>query len=208
MSGHGNLQCYCSPRQTLSVHYEGGLRQWRCGRCGGRRILLDDFRRWRDSKGIDALTVRLPDQAAEYRETGGPRLCQQCGLIMSRYGVAQGVEFHVDRCAPCQSIWLDGLEWDILAAGDWLPVLDQIVSDPWQERLRAEATQARRVETMRKRFGEREFERLNGFANWLSSQPRRQEMLAVLTRAVSTNSVLRTSVADTAMDTERDATDV
>lgn len=180
MTREPELQCYCGPRQTLALTEEGGLCQWCCRRCGGRRFLLADFRRWREQGGAQQLETGLPAAATEYHETPSSRLCQSCGQIMARYRVAGDLAFHVDRCAPCQSVWLDGCEWEILASQHRLAQLDEIMSDRWQKRLQQSEADARREQTLRTRFGDAEYERLREISLWLARQTKRREMLAFL----------------------------
>lgn len=183
MAREPELPCYCSPRQTLSLKDESGLPYWGCTRCGGRRFLLADFRRWKAEGGIAAVSASSsapPAQALAYRETPSSRLCQHCGLIMARYRVSSDLPFHIDRCAPCQSVWLDGLEWELLAAGQKLAQLEEILSDRWQRELQQSEAEARREQTLRSRFGDADYDRLHEIGAWLATQPKRREMLAYL----------------------------
>lgn len=188
MTRETELPCYCSQRQTLTLRNESGLRQWCCSRCGGRRLLLEDYRRFREQGGLEQLSVALPPAAADYRETATARVCQSCGLIMARYRVARDIAFHIDYCTTCQSVWLDGLEWEILAAQDWLARLDDILSDAWQKRVRQDEAQSRREQSMRTRFGDTEYEKLREFRDWLAQQPKRNEMMAFIGSDLPTRS--------------------
>lgn len=179
MAREASFHCHCSARQSLIPSTENGLRQWTCGRCGGRRILLADYQAWR-KKSIVPEPSEATLAVADYQEAPGLRLCQSCGRIMSRYRVGQELSFHIDRCAECQSIWLDGMEWELLAEHHYQHRLDEILSDRWQKALQQADLEARRQQNLKARFGEADYERLCSLRSWLTEHPRRQEMLAFL----------------------------
>ena len=184
MAQEGKYHCHCNARQELTLCTENGLRQWICHRCGGRRILLADYLAWR-KKGV-VLEQPVPAlSVADYQEAPGSRLCQSCGRIMSRYRVGQELPFHIDRCVDCQSIWLDGMEWELLAEHHCLHRLDEILSDRWQQALQQADVEARRQQNLKTRFGEADYERLCSVRDWLAEHPRRQEMLAFLATSSS-----------------------
>ena len=177
MAREPQFHCHCNTRQILTPCTENGLRQWICRRCGGRRILLADYLAWRSAVPKQPETALA---AADYQEAPGSRLCHSCGRIMSHYRVGQDLPFHIDRCLDCQSIWLDGMEWELLAEHHFLHRLDEILSDRWQKALQQADLEARRRQNLVARFGEADYERLCGVHDWLAGHPRRQEMLAFL----------------------------
>ena len=124
---------------------------------------------------------------ADYQEAPGSRLCQSCGRIMRRYRVGQELPFHIDRCLSCQSVWLDGMEWELLAEHHCLHRLDEILSDRWQKALQQADHEARREHNLKTRFGEADYQRLREMRDWLAGQPHLREMLAFLATAKHSN---------------------
>ena len=179
MAREAEFHCHCSARQILTLSTENGLRQWICSRCGGRRILLADYQAWH-KRGVTEEQPEPTLALADYQEAPGSRLCQSCGRIMSHYRVGAALPFHIDRCVDCQSIWLDGMEWELLAEHHCQHRLDEILSDRWQKTLQLADVEARRQQNLKARFGEADYERLCSVHNWLTEHPRRQEMLAFL----------------------------
>ena len=186
MAHEKELYCHCNARQALTFSTENGLRQWVCRRCGGRRFLLANYLAWRKKEVVPEPAVPAP-AIADYQEAPGSRLCQSCGRIMNRYRVGQELPFHIDRCADCQSIWLDGMEWELLAEHDLLNRLDEILSERWQNALRQSDAEARRRQNLIARFGEADYEQACSVRNWLAEHPRRQEILAFLATSSGKN---------------------
>lgn len=104
------------------------------------------------------------------------RMCPGCGRPMTRAGSEP--DFHLDR-APCQLLVLDGGEWDALMQLGALEHLELILSDGWQRRLQAPATERRR-QSLRQRLGDSTVDELIRIQSWLHEQPQRRELLALL----------------------------
>ena len=89
-------------------------------------------------------------------------------------------DFHLDRCAPCQLLVLDGGEWDALMQLGALEHLELILSAGWQRRLQALEATERRRQSLRQRLGDATVDELIRIQSWLHEQPQRRELLALL----------------------------
>jgi hypothetical protein len=99
---------------------------------------------------------------------------------MTRHRAGSQPDFHLDRCAPCQLLVLDGGEWDALMQLGALEHLELILSDSWQRRLQALEATERRRQSLRQRLGDSTVDELIRIQSWLNDQPQRRDLLALL----------------------------
>ena len=112
------LHCSCAHRPLLkNVALEDGLPAAACPDCGAVLLNMDDWRRWRSrAPELSAAHVStVTDTAADH---GRARACPACTRLMERLPVDAAEAFRVDRCGPCQLVWLDPGEWQALVQGD------------------------------------------------------------------------------------------
>ena len=175
------LHCSCASRSLLkNVALEEGLPAAACPDCGAVLLQMDDWRRWRS---------RSPDWAASADATGvadvpadqrHARACPACARLMQRLPIdAQGA-FRVDRCGPCQYLWLDRGEWQALVQRGLALQLDTLLSDGGQRRIQSERLQATRMQALRQRHGDACMDEVLRIRQWLAEQPHRDEVLALL----------------------------
>lgn len=182
------LHCSCGADAGWRlVELAPGLPASTCAACGGQLIALDDYRRWHQrgaALGVTAPAVgtsppvvaALPmADAAE-----GARHCPRCTRLMQRLRVGAPVDFRVDRCSPCQQVWLDPGEWESLQQAGLASRLLDILSDGWQRQLQADDLRARREAGLREKHGAERLQELARIRDWLDAQPQRDELLALL----------------------------
>ncbi len=161
-------------RQQLAEH----LVAWACDTCRGQWLSLADYRDWR-LRHPDALVDVEPSPLVT-DEAPTARVCAGCGRIMSRHRTGTAPDFHVDRCAGCQAVWLDDGEWSRLTAADLHRHLDRLLSATWQQKLIASDLAARRMADLRRRLGDEVFEETLRLRTWLDQQPNRDDVLRLL----------------------------
>ena len=99
---------------------------------------------------------------------------------MQRLPVHNAQDFRVDRCIPCQYLWLDPGEWAALVQLGVALQLDTLLSDAGQRRLQSERLLAARMQTLRQRHGDERIDEVLRFRRWLAEQPLADELLALL----------------------------
>lgn len=149
--------CDCGKRPLMKVReLQAGLFAHACEDCGALMINLNDYRRWLDRRIIGPAPT--PEQCAGNPVAGElgtrkARICASCGRPMTRHRAGSQPDFHLDRCAPCQLLVLDGGEWDALMQLGALEHLELLLSDNWQRRLQALEAAERRSLSLRQRLG-------------------------------------------------------
>ncbi len=176
--------CDCETRPALKVReLQAGLFALGCEDCGALTIDLNDYRRWLERRTVGPAPT--PEQCAGMPVEGElgmrkARMCADCGRPMARHRAGSQPDFHLDRCAPCQMLVLDGGEWDALMQLGALEHLEVILSDHWQRRLQVLEATERRRQSLRQRLGDSTVDELIRIQFWLHEQPQRRELLALL----------------------------
>ena len=177
------LRCNCGATASLKpLALEPGLHAADCAECGAVLLQMSDWRRWRDAQAhTDAPPATAAEPiATETQDHAHARHCPACARLMERLSVDAAGAFRVDRCAPCQCLWLDRGEWQALVQRGLASQLDNLLSDGGQRRLQAERLQATRMQALRQRHGSDRIDELQRIRSWLAEQPHRDELLALL----------------------------
>ena len=177
-----SLHCSCPGRAALStVALAPGLPAAACPTCGAVLLRMDDWRRWRSRSGDAPDTAAAPVTATvPATDSGRARACPACTRLMQRLPVHAAHDFRVDRCGPCQLVWLDAGEWDALVQLGVALQLDAVLSDGGQRRLQTERQKTTRLHTLRQRHGDARIDEVLRFRAWLAEQPQADELVALL----------------------------
>ncbi len=158
------------------------LAAYSCGKCLGTLVSLVAYRAWREGAARGTLRT-TPTYSAdiEAADSVGAKKCPKCRSLMSKYRINAAQANRLDYCPHCEEIWLDDGEWQLVeglvASGDFTRVFTQA----WQYAVRAGITGAMEEQRLRELLGN-DYERVVQFADWLQSQPAKQEILARLVR--------------------------
>lgn len=183
MSQH-DMRCTCSGQGSLKpTLLATGLPAHQCAACEGTLLALDAYRRWLahpDAASAIETTAALHGLVA-VEDAPGARSCPRCQRLMQRLRVCTDLpDFRIDRCSPCQTVWFDRGEWQALAQDGLAWRLDEVLSDGWQRQLQQADLRQRREQALRARLGDDCLDELTRIRTWLDTQPRREELLALL----------------------------
>ncbi|MEZ5706379.1 MAG: hypothetical protein R3E56_14550 [Burkholderiaceae bacterium] len=162
-----------------------GLPAYACEACQGQLLSLDDYRRWLDgSPALPTLEEGQPEHG-EAETIGNPsatpvRRCPGCSQLMTRLLSAGMRDFRLDRCGPCQWLWMDAGEWASMVSDNVAHLLLETLSDGGQRTLRAAATHQRREAELRARHGDEVVDDLIRIRAWLAEQPNPDLLLTLL----------------------------
>ncbi|MDO5693410.1 MAG: zf-TFIIB domain-containing protein [Pseudomonadota bacterium] len=176
-----DFRCGCAAKSFLKpISLEPGLFAATCPDCGAVLLKMDDWRRWRGAQPSPAPDAESPSVSTAAADHTQARHCPACARLMERLPVDAGGAFRVDRCGPCQYLWLDQGEWPALVQSGLALQLDALLSDGGQRRLQAERLQASRMQALRQRHGDEGVDEILRVRRWLAGQPHRDELLALL----------------------------
>jgi len=103
------MKCPSCAGQLVRTTYEG-LPVFRCDECFGYLLgqkRVDGIKRSRD-KSVEQLKEETLSESRE--DTKTIVRCPRCRMKMKKEFLAEPVFLHVDRCKPCDLVWLDGGE--------------------------------------------------------------------------------------------------
>jgi Zn-finger nucleic acid-binding protein len=172
--------CPCAPKTAFDrCELTPGLLALRCPACQGVLLAMADYRRWRERQVLNspaAEPIALPGQ----EKSSPARACPLCQRVMARYRTGSAESFWLDYCPVCQLVWLDDGEWRQLEESGFAPHLDIILTERWQQRVKARTLLSFREEVLVKRFGEETLAEIRRLKTWLDAHPRRKEILVYL----------------------------
>lgn len=176
----GSLQCpTCSSIALAPTQLEFGLPALGCGGCGGAAISLLSYRAWQAHTCVlDAAAVQAPAVAESTRALKCPR----CHHIMRKYRVTVDSECRVDLCSACDEVWFDAGEWPLLIALRLHDRLGDILSEPWQTRLRREQATRQYEARYLELLGARDYDVVRKLREWMRRHPLRKHILEYLAR--------------------------
>jgi Zn-finger nucleic acid-binding protein len=158
------------------------LAGYSCGKCLGTLVSLVAYRAWREhsARGPIAPTpTATPDFDAP--DSIGAKKCPKCRSLMSKYRISAQKSNRLDYCPHCEEIWLDEGEWELVEGLVMAGEFTRVFTQAWQYAVRSSMTGAMEEQRLREVLGG-DYERVVQFAEWLQSQPAKQEILARLTR--------------------------
>lgn len=182
-----SMTCLCDAHTSLlPQELTEGLPALGCETCCGQLLSLDDYRRWLDrfpqeGEPSGGASPPMGPASASASATATPvRKCPGCAQLMERLLSGNSTDFRLDRCGPCQWLWMDAGEWDALVAGNASRHLLELLSDGGQRRLREAAAHQRREAELRDRHGDATVDELIRVRAWLDEQPHTDILLNLL----------------------------
>ena len=159
-----------------------GLAGYSCGKCLGTLVSLVAYRAWRESPARGALpSTPTAEAEIEPPDSIGAKKCPKCRSLMSKYRIRSDKTNRLDYCPHCEEIWLDEGEWQLVESLVTSGEFTKVFTQAWQFAVRAGITSAMEEQRLREVLGN-DYQRVAQFAEWLQSQPAKQEILARLQR--------------------------
>jgi Zn-finger nucleic acid-binding protein len=143
-------------------------------------VSLVAYRAWRERAGTHALPAAEPAEAdITPADSIGAKKCPKCRSLMSKYRISADKANRLDYCPHCEEIWLDDGEWRLIESLVMSGEFSRVFTQAWQFAVRTGITRAMEEQRLRELLGA-DYERFAKFAEWLQTQPARQEILAQL----------------------------
>lgn len=179
------MHCYSCDGETLKpARLAPGLPARECARCGGVQVDLLAYRAWREAQPEESEDrSAAPGGGVTLVKASDNRhglVCQRCAGPMQKYRIDTDVSNFVDLCERCDDVWLDGGEWELLKHLHLSGRLTEIMTEPWQRRIRLETAERQQKDELRERLGEADHDRLMEIERWLEGHPERAELLRYL----------------------------
>lgn len=182
------LNCYQCKTDTLEpALLDGSLEALKCITCNGVHVYLSAYREWleaqtlKNSNNLRAEGSEVADNFdfTEVENTDGALICQGCGKYTLKYLIDNEHENTINVCHSCNDIWLDRGEWQLLKYLKMQNALTEVISDPWQKRLKAEERENNFKLLYQQKLGN-DFAKAEEFAQWLVTRSNKNEILHYL----------------------------
>lgn len=175
------MKCPTCKLDTLSsIQLPEGPSAHQCSRCEGIYISSTDYWDWLKAHQPLEPEIPLDDTDVALVDEHAPRLCPDCGHLLTRYKIWPDVSFFMDSCGHCNGIWLDRSEWQTLYKHHLHNRLNLFLTRPWRDKIRAAEAHRHLAALYRQRFGEEDYTRIQEIRAWLSSHKERAALLAYL----------------------------
>jgi Zn-finger nucleic acid-binding protein len=151
-----------------------------CSNCNGIWVSSNQYLAWLRLQKNPLPETSANEIIAPELHTDTLKLCPESGHIMKRFKVFPNVNFYLDRCSHCNSIWFDKDEWDVLVAHNMQDKVNQFFTAPWQDKLHEKETRANMEKIYRAKLGPEDYGRIQEVRAWLEDNPRRAMLIAFL----------------------------
>lgn len=170
----------CKSGMLVAHNLEEKLQALNCNNCGGTWLYLDDYLRWLvlQSKMKTTISSSVDVNASE---TVDAMICPVSGGLMTKYHISADTSHRLDLSPTVNGVWLDKGEWELLKKAGLHLHLHDIVTRPWQKKIRRAESEKSQDEMYRNQFGEEQYNKLREVREWLHSQANCKPMLAYLT---------------------------
>ncbi|HEX6398473.1 MAG TPA: zf-TFIIB domain-containing protein [Steroidobacteraceae bacterium] len=159
-----------------------GLAGYSCGKCLGTLVSLVAYRAWREHAARGPIRETAPATPdADAPDSVGAKKCPKCRSLMSKYRISAEKTNRLDYCPHCEEIWLDDGEWELVEGLVISGEFTRVFTQGWQYAVRTGITGAMEEQRLRGLLGA-DYDRVAEFAEWLQTQPAKQEILARLAR--------------------------
>jgi Zn-finger nucleic acid-binding protein len=171
----------CHDVSLEETELEPSLPARQCRQCGGRWLGLDHYLNWLKKSGESAASAGPSDPSpGEVGHSPKAKLCPQCGHLLRRRAVGNGITFGLDRCGSCGGFWFDRGEWESLKAHLLHRQIHLIFSDAWQHAQLRKAREEQHEQALREKLGTEDYEQIHKIRAWLIGHRHRAELIAVL----------------------------
>lgn len=157
-----------------------GLRTHNCSNCGGNWLRFEDYAHWRNNNTLEVESCDSENAYLPVNDSTNPKLCPDCGRILSVYKVSSSLSFKLEHCAVCNGIWFDKNEWENLKVKHLHNQIHKLFTDSWQNNLRFEERKEYFIKFYARKFGAEDYAKIKEIREWLNSKENKSMLLAYL----------------------------
>lgn len=148
-----------------------------CVSCEGNWIRLSDYLRWKEK---NELFAEGNHASANIEDNEKALICPETGRLMTKYYITKDSSHRIDLSRHAHAVWLDKGEWQLLKQKNLAGNLNDIFTDPWQQKLREAQSKDALNQMYLEKFGEARYTELKRIRNWLELQENKTDCLAFL----------------------------
>lgn len=169
----------CRQGQLVPSFLDALFRCHTCDHCGGNWILIEDYVAWLE-RNPDYPFAETTVEPAAASEASRALICPVTGMLMSKFHIRSNNSHKLDYSTHVGGVWLDRGEWELLKAEGLAGCLNVLVTEPWQQKVRADQARTTFANLYRTRLGEADYAKAQEIRAWLQNHPRKAELRAYL----------------------------
>lgn len=148
-----------------------------CNECGGNWILIEDYVAWKDHHQDHSFTSISVE---EVEESSKALLCPMTGMIMRKLRISKDNAHRVDYSKRVGGVWLDKGEWELLKKEGLAGSLNAILTEQWQQKIKAQQTEETFDLLYLSKFGESDYQKIKDVRAWLEAHPQKTDLRSFL----------------------------
>ncbi|MBZ0165405.1 MAG: zf-TFIIB domain-containing protein [Candidatus Omnitrophica bacterium] len=174
------MRCpFCESATLITKEIIPHLQAQECSQCHGHWIASTAYQEYLMKKDGGLEPVAFEDVIHQTEDSKKGMICPDCGHILVKFRIGQGIDFYLDHCLHCNGVWLDSNEWNTLYHHQLHDDLNKVFTTSWQNKIKKEAHRAAIEKIYRAKFGAR-YAALCELKEWMSQENNRSLVLAFL----------------------------
>ncbi|GAA5215022.1 zf-TFIIB domain-containing protein [Corallincola platygyrae] len=171
------MNCTCCNEGRLQPQLLDGLfKADVCDYCGGVWVLTEHFVGWKAENPDQLLMSDLMIEEIEATDTQHAIACPISGRLMRKLKISTDVPHRIDYSAAVGGIWLDKGEWELIKASGLADILNTLVTQHWQDKVKSDKTKQNFEKHYIEKFGAENYRRLREIRDWLAEQENAAEL--------------------------------
>jgi Zn-finger nucleic acid-binding protein len=171
----------CNNNELEESEISQGLKVHHCNSCDGYWLRFEDYIEWNNHNNIES--DESISTHSQVTDSINPKVCPDCGIILSVYKVANNLNFKLDHCASCNGIWFDKNEWESLEENHMEHMINKFFTDSWQKNLRDEEVKEYFENFYKTKFGASDYEKIKQMKALLENNDNKSMILAFLSNS-------------------------
>lgn len=148
-----------------------------CQKCEGQLISLLYYRDWAARNICTEDTPSSEKNSIVEQDTKTAVTCVKCSKLMTKHSISGKHSNHMDFCAHCDEVWLDGHEWALLKSLNLSHNLPKVLTNNWQKMVRDEKTELRKIERLGSQINEIDLNKAVETKKWLKTHNQKNTIL-------------------------------
>lgn len=169
----------CKTNELEELYLEGGLKVYSCRQCNGKWMRFSDYLAWHNNSE-NRTSDEVDENFFPVEDSTNPKLCPDCGAILTPYKVSSKLGFMLEHCASCNGIWFDNNEWEAIKKIDLHHKINCFFTESWQKKVREDEKKDFMEKQYAKKFGEEDYEKLKQIKKWIDENENKSMLLAYL----------------------------
>ena len=133
---------------------------------------------WKERNPNYEFASSISFEEIEAEDSKRALFCPVSGVMMRKFKLSASNDHRIDYSSAVGGIWLDKGEWDLLKAEGLAGSLNSVVTQHWQNNLKAQTAKDSFNDIYTDKFGKENYAKVKAFREWLESQNDKADLRA------------------------------